>query len=176
MAEQTGNGAAPETPQQPPAPRMRVLGQFIRDLSFENVAAQNRTSGEAQPEISVQVGLDARKREQPNQYDVILKLTLSAQAREGSAQIFLIELEYGGLFHVENVPDDQLHPYLLIECPRLLFPFVRRIVSDITRDGGYPPLNLDNIDFLQLYRQQILQRQQAQQDAASDQATGSSDA
>lgn len=158
MADETGNGAAPE--QQPP--RMQILGQFVRDLSFENVAAQKRIVGQVQPEITVQVGLDAQKREQANQYDVILKLTLSAKGAE-QAQIFLMELEYGGIFLVENVPNDQLHPFLLIECPRMLYPFVRRIVSDITRDGGYPPLNLDNIDFLQLYRQQMVQRQQAAQ-------------
>ena len=70
-----------------------------------------------------------------------------------------MELDYGGVFQIENVPDDQLHPYLLIECPRMLFPFLRRIVSDVTRDGGFPPLNLENIDFLKLYRQEIDRRQ-----------------
>jgi preprotein translocase subunit SecB len=74
----------------------------------------------------------------------------------------LLELEYGGIFKVENVPEQQLHPYLLIECPRMLFPFVRRIVADVTRDGGFPPLNLDQIDFLALYRQQLAQRAAAQ--------------
>jgi preprotein translocase subunit SecB len=74
----------------------------------------------------------------------------------------LLELEYGGIFKVENVPEQQLHPYLLIECPRMLFPFVRRIVADITRDGGFPPLNLDQIDFLALYRQQLAQRAASQ--------------
>ena len=67
---------------------------------------------------------------------------------------------YGGVFQIENIPNDQLHPYLLIECPRMLFPFLRRIVSDITRDGGFPPLNLENIDFLKLYRQEIERRKQ----------------
>ena len=70
----------------------------------------------------------------------------------------MLELDYGGVFQIENVPDDQLHPYLLIECPRMLFPFLRRIVSDVTRDGGFPPLNLENIDFLKLYRQEIDRR------------------
>jgi len=73
----------------------------------------------------------------------------------------LLELDYGGIFHIEGIPDDQLHPFLLIECPRMLFPFARRIVSDVTRDGGFPPLNLENIDFVQLYRQELLRRQQA---------------
>ena len=75
----------------------------------------------------------------------------------------MLELDYGGVFQIENVPDDQLHPYLLIECPRMLFPFLRRIVSDVTRDGGFPPLNLENIDFLKLYRQEIDRRKSAKE-------------
>jgi len=73
--------------------------------------------------------------------------------------LFVMEMDYVGVFHVENVPDDQLHPFLLIECPRMIFPFIRRIVSDVTRDGGFPPLNLENIDFVQLYRNEIARRQ-----------------
>lgn len=166
MAEETGNGQATAATQpqqgQQSLPRMQVVGQFIRDLSFENMAAQNRLTGESQPEISVQVGLDAKKREQADHYDVVLKLNISAKGKQSGAQIFLMELEYGGIFRVENITDAQLHPFLLIECPRMLFPFVRRIVSDLTHDGGYPSLNLDNIDFLQLYRQQVLQQQKSQ--------------
>jgi preprotein translocase subunit SecB len=75
-------------------------------------------------------------------------------------------MDYVGVFHVEGVPDDQLHPYLLIECPRQIFPFIRRIVNDVTRDGGFPPLNLENIDFVQLYRQEITRRQAAQSQTA----------
>ena len=82
--------------------------------------------------------------------------------------LFVLELDYGGVFQIENIPDDQLHPYLLIECPRMLFPFLRRIVSDITRDGGFPPLNLENIDFLKLYRQEIERRKQEDKKATSD--------
>ena len=72
--------------------------------------------------------------------------------------MFLLELEYGGIFHIENLPEDQLHPYLMIECPRMIFPFLRRIVSDITRDGGFPPVNLEPIDFMALYRSEIQRR------------------
>jgi preprotein translocase subunit SecB len=115
------------------------------------------------------VALDARKREAENQYDIILKLKIDSKTKgEPAEQIFLLELEYGGIFRVENVPDQQLHPYLLIECPRMLFPFVRRIVADVTRDGGFPPLNLDQIDFLALYRQQLAQRSAAQGQPAAD--------
>ena len=82
--------------------------------------------------------------------------------------LFVLELDYGGVFQIENIPDDQLHPYLLIECPRMLFPFLRRIVSDITRDGGFPPLNLENIDFLKLYRQEIERRKQEDEKPTTD--------
>jgi len=73
-----------------------------------------------------------------------------------------MELEYTGVFSIDNIPEEQLHPFLLIECPRMLFPFIRRIVSDVTRDGGYPPLNLENIDFLALYRNELARRAQAE--------------
>jgi len=134
------------------APRMQILNQYIRDLSFENVAAQKNTNLQAQPDISVQVNLDARKG-QEDQYEVVQKLTITAKT--GEETVFLMEIDYGGVFRVENVPEDQLHPYLMIECPRMLFPFVRRIVRDITADGGFPPLNVDNIDFVQLYRSEL---------------------
>lgn len=137
---------------------MQILGQFIRDMSFENILVQKGLEGEMQPDISVQVNLDANKRAVENQYEVILKLEVKSNNKGTEDVLFLLELEYGGLFHVENVPEDQLHPFLLIECPRMLFPFARRIVSDVTRDGGFPPLNLENIDFLHLYRAEIERR------------------
>ena len=80
-------------------------------------------------------------------------------AKEGGEQFFLLEIEYMGVFRIAGVPEEQLHPFLLIECPRMLFPFVRRIVADVTRDGGFPPLNLENIDFVALYRNEIARRQ-----------------
>lgn len=166
MAENGNTPAAPaaaEGAQQPIVPKMQILGQFIRDMSFENIAAQKSAQSQLQPDIQVQVALDARKRETENQFDIIMKLKIESKARgENPEPIFLLELEYGGIFKVESVPTEQLHPYLLIECPRMLFPFVRRIVSDVTRDGGYPPLNLDQIDFVALYRQNLAQRQAAQ--------------
>lgn len=151
-----------EAPKQetPTQPRMRVLNQYIRDVSFENIAAQKNRTEDVRPEIGVQVNLDAKKKSD-DQYEVILKVSINAKAGEDT--VFLLELEYGGQFHIENIAEDQLHPYLMIECPRMLFPYVRRIVGDLTRDGGYPPLNLDNIDFLNLYRQELLRRQAAQQ-------------
>ncbi len=148
---------AAEAPQQQ-APNMRILAQFIRDLSFENILAQKGVSGDAQPEVSVQVNLDAQKRNVEHQYEVIVKTKVESKTKEKGDPMFLLEMDYAGIFHIENVPDDQLHPYLMIECPRMLFPFLRRIVSDVTRDGGFPPLNLETIDFMGMYRAEITRR------------------
>lgn len=157
MADENTTQAQPT-----PAPQLQVLGQFIRDMSFENVAAQRGFAGNVQPDIQVQVNLDARKREQDENYEVVLKLNIESKSKEGDDKLFILELEYSGIFHISNVPEDQMHPFLLIECPRMIFPYVRRIVGDITRDGGYPPLNLENIDFLQLYRQELQRRAEAE--------------
>ena len=148
----------------PAAPKIsqRVVAQYIRDMSFENVLAQKGLQGEVQPEIAVQVNLDARKRGADNQYEVITKLNITSKSKTAGETMFVLELEYAGVFQIDGVPDDQMHPYLLIECPRITFPFVRRIVSDITRDGGFPPLNLETIDFLALYRNELARRVQAQ--------------
>lgn len=160
MAEEnaTENTAAQAAPQV----QMRVLGQFVRDMSFENVMAQKGVSGDVQPEISVQVNLDAKKRPADHQFEVSIKLNLTSKAKGMEDVLFLFEIDYCGLFHIEGVPEDQMHPFLMIECPRMLFPFLRRIVSDVTRDGGYPPVNLDNIDFVGLYRNELMRRQAEQ--------------
>lgn len=144
--------AAAEAPKQPV---MRCLNQYIRDFSFENIAAQKNIGQKVQPDINVQVNLDARKGDGDN-YEVILKLNVTAE--QDDAKVFLLEIDYAGVFHVENVPDDQLHPFLMIECPRILFPFVRQIVRSMTADGGFPPLNVDPIDFLALYRSELQRR------------------
>ena len=157
MAEE--NGAAPQV-------RMSVLAQFVRDMSFENVVAQKGVSGtDVQPDIQVAVSLDARKRQVEHQYEIVTKYKVTSKNKATGDVWFLLEVDYGGVFHVEGVPEDQLHPFLLIECPRMLFPFVRRIVSDVTRDGGFPPLNIDTVDFLALYRQEMARRAQAQAQA-----------
>ncbi len=133
----------------PQPPVMKCLHQYIRDLSFENIAAQKNLGNSASPEINVQVNLDARKGDNDN-YEVILKLTINADADE--KKVFLLEIDYAGVFHVENVPEDQLHPFLMIECPRILFPFARRIIYDLHADGGLPPLLLDTVNFAELYK------------------------
>jgi preprotein translocase subunit SecB len=157
MADETaaGNGAAA------PQMRMQVLAQYIRDMSFENLVVQKGlTGGEVQPDVQVAVSLDARKRQVDHQFDVVTKFKVTSKNKVNGDTLFLLEVEYGGTFHIEGVPEEQLHAFLLIECPRLLFPFVRRIISDITRDGGFPPLNVDNVDFLALYRQELARRAQ----------------
>ena len=141
--------------------KMNALTQFVRALSFENILSQRGGSGDVQPDVQVGVNLDAKKRSTEHQYEVIVKLKVNSKNKDSEEALFLLEMEYVGVFHVEGVPEDQLHPFLLIECPRMMFPFIRRIVSDVTRDGGFPPLNLENIDFVQLYRNEIARRQAA---------------
>ena len=162
MAEETTAGEAGAAQAQPQI-RMQVLAQFIRDMSFENmVAKKGVSSGEVQPDIQVAVSLDARKRPVGHQYDIISKYRCTSKNKANGETLFLLEVEYGAIFHVEGVPEEQLHPFLLIECPRLVFPFVRRIISDVTRDGGFPPLNIDTVDFVTLYRQELARRAQVQ--------------
>jgi len=147
---------------------MNILAQYVRDLSFENILAQKGVDGELNPEMQVNVNIDAKKRTADNQFDVIIKLRVDSTSKGTNDILFVLELDYGGVFQIENIPEDQLHPYLLIECPRMLFPFLRRVVSDITRDGGFPPLNLENIDFLKLYKQEMERRKNAAKESASN--------
>ncbi|MBE3638265.1 protein-export chaperone SecB [Mangrovicoccus algicola] len=156
MAE---NGAAPQQPQV----KMQILGQFIRDMSFENIVAQKGVQGDVKPDVQVQVNLDAKKRPADNQYEVQTKFTVTSKNKDSDDVLFRMDLDYAGIFLIEGVPEAQLHPFLMIECPRMIFPFVRRIVSDVTRDGGFPPLNLENVDFMGIYRNEIARRAAAQQ-------------
>lgn len=146
-------------------PNTKVLAQFIRDLSFENILAQKGLDTNTPPDIKVKVNLDAKKRKSENQYEVLIKLSVVSSAKKENSsesetsKLFLLEIEYGGIFEVTGVLEDQIHPYLMIECPRILFPYLRRIVGDVTRDGGFPPLNLEQINFLALYQNEIARRQ-----------------
>lgn len=166
MADETA--AATEQP----AVQMRILAQFIRDMSFENILAQKGVSAATEPEVSVQVNLDAKKRPADNQFEILIKTQIESKTKDKGEKMFLLEIEYGGIFHVEGIPEEQLHAYLMIECPRQLFPYLRRIISDITRDGGFPPLNLEQIDFLNMYRQEI-QRRVAEETLKKDDSKGS---
>ena len=163
------NGAAPAAQPEAKASegvKMQVLGQFMRDLSFENAVAQRGSQGgEVQPDTQVAVSLDARKRPADHQFEVITKFRITSKNKTNDEVLFVVELDYGGIFHIEGVPEDQMHPFLLIECPRMLFPFIRRIISDVTRDGGFPPLNIDTVDFLALYRTELARRMEEQKAA-----------
>ena len=155
-------------------PSTKVLAQFIRDLSFENILAQKGLDTNSPPDIKVNVNLDAKKRKSENQYEVLIKLSIVSSANEENSndsknsKLFILEIEYGGLFEVTGVPEDQIHPYLMIECPRILFPYLRRIVADVTHDGGFPPLNLEQINFLALYQKEIERRQAEEQKATKN--------
>jgi preprotein translocase subunit SecB len=134
-------------------PPLVVNGQYIKDLSFE-VPAAPAIYGEMQgqnPEIPIHVDINAVN-VQDNLFEVTLHLRV--EAKLPTKPVFIVELAYGGLFTV-NMPEDQVHPVLLIECPRLLFPFARAIIADMTRDGGFPPLMLQPIDFVALYRARL---------------------
>ena len=168
MSDTPENGAAAPDAQAAAAQvSSRVLAQYIRDMSFENILAQKGVTGDAQPEIQIQVNLDARKRKPDDQYEVITKLNVTSKTKEKGEPLFVLEIEYAGVFEVKGVPEQQMHPYLLIECPRITFPFLRRIVSDVTRDGGFPPLNLETIDFLALYRAELARRAEAEKAKAN---------
>jgi preprotein translocase subunit SecB len=137
------NGAAPSEP------GIRVLTQFIRDLSFENPRAPDvLRGGAAQPQIDMGVEMNARGRDD-GLFEVDLKLSARANREDGT--VFFVELLYGGLFAIEGVAPEDMEPVLLIECPRFLFPFARRIIGDVTTDGGFPPFLLDPIDFAGVY-------------------------
>ena len=172
MADTTSNGGTPATPATPdPAaaqaqqPGIHVLGQYIKDMSFENPGAPRslRPNDKAAPKLDVNVNVNA-KPQSATEFEIELKL--EAKAVRGDETLFIIEVTYAGLFQIRNVPQEHVHPLLLIECPRLLFPFARQIVADATRQGGFPPLMIDPVDFAGLYRQRAAELSVKQQAAA----------
>jgi len=144
------------------APALHILAQYVKDLSFENPnAPQSLMQGETQPEVDISVNVNARRDEtSENVFEVVIELEV--QAKRDGAAVFAVELVYGGMFQLEHVPDEMLQPLVLIECPRMLFPFARQILADSIRDGGFPPLLLDPIDFAALYQQRLAEQPQAQ--------------
>ena len=144
------------------APRVQVIGQYIKDLSFENPSAPGNLT--MRPQIELNVDLQARQL-QLEHFEVELKLRVSAKSDD--KPVFLLEVVYAGLFQLHNIPDEVRQQVLLIEAPHILFPFARRIVADVVRDGGMPPLMIEPIDFAGLYRAKAMQMQQggAQLDA-----------
>ena len=138
------------------APQIAILAQFVRKLTFDNAGALEKPA--ETPKITVNINVDASKRGD-GQYLVALRL--SAEAKAGEARVYAMELDYAGVFSVEGVEAKVLEAVLLVECPRLLFPFARRIVADCTRDGGYQPMMLDPVDFVALYRNELERRKAA---------------
>jgi preprotein translocase subunit SecB len=139
-------------------PRVQVIGQYIKDLSFENPGVPGNPN--VRPQIELNVDLQARQVEAEH-YEVELKLRVSAKTED--RPLFLLELVYGGIFQLHAIPDEIRQQVLLIEAPHILFPFARRIVADIVRDGGMPPLMIEPIDFAALFRAKVAQMQQQQQ-------------
>ena len=133
-----------------PEPGIRILAQFIRDLSFENPRAPEtlRAQNAVQPQIEMGVEMNARGRED-GLFEVDLKL--SARAERDDGPVFHVELLYGGVFQITGVSQEELEPVLLVEFPRFMFPFARQIIAGVTSDGGYPPFMLDPIDFAGVY-------------------------
>ena len=142
-----GDGAV--QPTESGEPGIRILAQFIRDLSFENPRAPDALrASQDQPQIDLNVEMNARGRDD-GLFEVDLKLSASAKRPDGP--LFVVELLYGGVFGIAGVPPEELEPELLIECPRYLFPFARRIIAEVSSEGGFPPFLLDPIDFASVY-------------------------
>lgn len=156
----TTNGGPADSPAQTQQtqPQLSVLAQYIKDLSFENPNAPQSMNMGQQPQISIQINVSARRLAE-NDTEVSLKL--EGRAESAGSVIFSFELDFAGVFRVQNVPPESMNPLIMIECPRMLFPFAREIIASTVRNGGFPPLLLDPIDFVALYRQRLAQQQPA---------------
>jgi preprotein translocase subunit SecB len=163
MTDTPSSGQPSEANTASNAPVIRVLAQYVKDLSFENPGLFSAQQGSGAPEI--ELGIDVRVEPGPAAESIFaVELRLSAKAKRQESIVFIVELLYTGVFQLQETRREDIEPMLLIECPRLLFPFARRIIADITREGGHPPLMIDPIDFVGLYRQQR-QRTETQQSA-----------
>lgn len=141
------------------SPQLNVLVQFLKDLSFENPRAPaSLAEQDESPNIAIQVNVNAEKLSD-SEYEITLHI--EGSAGEGVETLFKFELVYGGVFSILNMPEEDVQAIALIECPRLLFPFARQIIADAVRNGGFPPLYLDPIDFVALYSQQMEQLAQS---------------
>ena len=141
-------------------PQLNVLAQYIKDLSFENPnAPRSLMPQQDQPAINIQINVNANPM---SETEFQIELTVDGDARTKDLILFKFELVYGGIFRLAGVPAEAVHPIVLIECPRLLFPFARQIIANATRDGGFPPLYLDPVDFAALYRQRMAETPQGQ--------------
>lgn len=152
----TNGGPQPEMAM----PQIAVLAQYVKDLSFENPhAPRSLAPSTQQPAINIQVNVDAAP---VAETDVEVTLRIEGKAESQGMLLFGFELVFCGIFRIQNVPADSVQPFVLIECPRLLFPFSREIIASITRNGGFPPLLLNPIDFVALYRERLASAQPAQ--------------
>jgi preprotein translocase subunit SecB len=152
MSDVNAGGPAP-APAANPAPALSLVGQYIRDLSFENPGAPGSImSGSGAPAFNVQINVGVKK-QADELYAVELKL--NAKAEREKTVLFNVELVYGGVFRLRNIPEANLPPLLMVECPRLLFPFARQVLANVTQQGGFPPLMMEPVDFNGLYRQQL---------------------
>jgi preprotein translocase subunit SecB len=151
----TGNGGPQVGPEaQQNAPQLNVLGQYIKDFSFENPRSPESMRNPGQPQVALNIQIKTRQLEQRT-YEVALVVEADAKTQSGES-FFLVELVYAGVFQLGDViPNEAVAPVLLIECPRLLFPFARALVATITREAGVMPINIDLVDFAALYRQQL---------------------
>jgi preprotein translocase subunit SecB len=156
MADTNGNGNNRAEGGESRQPQINVLGQYIKDLSFENPSAPRSLRTAGKPSIQINFNVQAQPVGE-ELYEVAL--TLEADATSDEGVLYNLELVYAGGFRLHNLPKEAIQPVLFIECPALLFPFVRRIVGDLTREGGFPPLLIDPIDFASLYRQRLMQSQ-----------------
>lgn len=155
MANATNGGPPPENP-----PQLNVLAQYIKDLSFENPNAPRSLSpAQQQPQLNIQINVNAKP---IADNDVEVELKLEGKAEATGTVMFSFELIYAGVFRIQNVPQENLHPVMMIECPRLLFPFAREIIASTVRNGGFPPLLIDPVDFVGLYRQRLSELQAQQ--------------
>ncbi len=141
-----------------PQPQLSVLAQYIKDFSFENPnAPRSLAPSQTPPSINIQINVGVGQLAATD-YEVSLKLEGKAESQEANV-LFAFDLTFSGVFRVQNVPEEQISPVLMIECPRLLFPFAREIVATSVRGGGFPPLLLDPVDFVTLYQQRLAQMQ-----------------
>jgi preprotein translocase subunit SecB len=141
-------------------PQLNVLAQYIKDFSFENPnSPRSLTPGPQQPQINIQINVNAQPM---GETDVEVELKLEGKAEASGSVLFSFDLTYGGVFRILNVPQAEVQPVVMIECPRLLFPFAREIVANAVRNGGFPPLLIDPIDFVGLYRQRLGETQSGQ--------------
>jgi preprotein translocase subunit SecB len=148
-------GNQPTGPAQDALPHLNVLAQYVKDLSFENPNAPRSLNPGQQPSVNLQINVTAN----PIGSDVEVELKLEGKAEAAGTVMFSFDLSFAGIFRIQNVPQESMHPLIMIECPRLLFPFAREIIASVVRNGGFPQFLIEPVDFVALYRQRLEQAQ-----------------